>query len=150
MEEIIQNIPHWLQNISFFILSMFKSYSGPSLSALFNYNYSEMLLINFSASFISILISYRFRHQILGILKKKNKTPNGYSAKLKKMLILWRKYGFIGIVVLSPILISIPLGVIISAHFRTSKTQIFTYMFLSTFLWTNIFYLTTKFGLKLL
>tara|TARA_B110000908_G_C10157130_1_gene404158 strand:- start:465 stop:749 length:285 start_codon:yes stop_codon:yes gene_type:complete len=87
-----------------------------------------MLIINFSASIVSILISYQFRHQILNLLKKKKKNSNGYSAKMEKILTQWNKYGFVSAMIVSPILISIPIGVIISAHFKTSKTKIFFFM----------------------
>lgn len=149
MQETLQQIPHWLQSVSFFLLSLFKSYSGASLSAVFNYSYAEMLLVNFSATIVSILISYRFRHQILNLLKRKNKSANGYSGKLKKILIKWNKYGFVSAMIVSPILISIPLGVIISAHFKTSKTKILFFMSLSAFFWINVFYLSTRFGINI-
>lgn len=44
MQEILEQIPHWLQSISFFLLSMFKIYSG----VIFIYSYGEILLIIFS------------------------------------------------------------------------------------------------------
>lgn len=150
MEEALQNIPHWLQSVTFFALSLFKSYSGASLSAIFKYSYGEMLFVNFSASIVSILLSYRFRHQILNLLKRKNKSVNGYSGKLKNILIKWNKYGFVSAMIVSPILISIPLGVIVSAHFKTSKTKIFIFMSLSAFFWINVFYLISRFSINLL
>lgn len=147
MQDILQQIPHWLQSVSFFPFSLLKSYSGASLSAVFNHSYGEMLLVNFGASIVSIIMSYRFRHQILNLLKNKN--SNGYSAKMKKILIQWNKYGFVSAMIVSPTLISIPIGVIISAHFKTSKTKIFFFMSLSAFFWINVFYLSTRFGIKI-
>jgi hypothetical protein len=149
MQEILQQIPHWLQSVSFFLFSLIKSYSGASLSAVFEYSYGEMLLVNFSASIVSILLSYRYRHLILNLIKRKNKTPNGYSGKMKKILINWNKYGFISAMIVSPVLISIPVGVIISAHFKMPKSKIFFFMGLSTFFWINVFYLTTRFGISI-
>lgn len=148
MQEYLEHIPHWLQTIALFSLSLFKSYTGATLSVIFGYSYIEMILINLSAAFFSIFITYRFQHQILNLFKKKNKSSNGYSKKLKKMLIMWNKYGFIGAAIVSPLLISIPIGVILSSHFKTSKTKIFSYIAFSAFVWMNIFYFITKYSLK--
>ena len=147
MLEFLQQIPEWFQYIVLFFTSLMKSYYGSTFSAIFNHSYIVMLAINFSASIFSILLSYRFRNLILNLLKKKSKTGNGYNPKLKKALILWNKYGIYGIAAISPVLISIPIGVLISAHFRTSKSLIFSTLAVSTFFWINFFYFLTKLGI---
>jgi len=148
MQEFLEQIPHWVQSIVFFALSIFKSYSGPTLSVVFNHSYSEMLIITFSASIFSIIVTYRFRNQILRFITRKNE--NGYDKKMKKFMVLWNKYGFIGTSIIAPVLISIPIGVLISAHFKTSKTKIFTFISLSAFIWSNVFYFVAKFGKNLI
>jgi len=145
--EKLQQIPEWLQYISLFLSSMLKSYTGSIASAVFNHNYFEMLLINFSAVIVSILLTYQFRKQLLSLFQKRSKSKNGYSKKLKKAMIWWKNYGIYGIAVISPVLISIPIGVIVSAHFKTSKKMILTTISISAFIWINIFYFIAKFGL---
>lgn len=147
MLDYLQHIPEWMQYIALFFFSTLKSYYGSSLSAILEFPYFNFLIINFSGALVSIILSYRFRNLILNLIKRKDKKTNGYSKKLKRSLVFWKKYGIYGIAFISPVIISIPLGVIVSAHFKTSKKMIFTSFSISAFTWMNFFYLVTKFGL---
>jgi len=148
MFEQIENLPFWLKSVAIFSLSLWKSYSGPILSALSGFNFWQMLAINLSATLVTLFFVYNFRTQVLSILfKKKNKA--GFDPKLRKYLILWRKYGFFGTMALSPILIGIPTGILISAHFKTTKRMLFIGMIVSSFIWMCIFYFSSKFGINI-
>lgn len=63
--------------------------------------------------------------------------------KLKKLLHIKNTYGLIGLALLSPILISIPVGCIISASFEHDKGKIIRYQLLAVVLWSVLL-----FGLK--
>lgn len=149
MFEQIQNLPFWLKSIVIFVLGLWKSYSGPILSALSDFNFIQMLAINLSATFVALFFVYNFRVQVLRIFfRKKNKS--GFNPNLRKVLILWKKYGFVGTMALSPIVIGIPTGILISAHFKTNKRTLFIGMTISSFLWMCVFYFFTKFGITII
>lgn len=148
MFEQIETLPFWLKAVVIFFTSFWKSYSGPILSALSGFSFIEMLLINLSGAFLSMFFVYHFRTQVLNLIFR-TKTKSGFNARLRKILKLWRKYGFIGTIALSPILIGIPTGVLISAHFKTEKKILFSAMMFSAFLWMCLFYLITKFGVDI-
>jgi len=61
-------------------------------------------------------------------------------SKLKRIIHIKNKYGLIGIAFLSPILLSIPLGCIVSASFETDKRKIITYQLASVILWSLIIF----------
>ncbi|MDI1235157.1 MAG: hypothetical protein PSX81_12820 [bacterium] len=63
--------------------------------------------------------------------------------KLKKLLHIKNTYGLIGLALLSPILISIPVGCIISASFEHDKLKIMRYHLLAVVFWSVLL-----FGLK--
>jgi hypothetical protein len=123
MIDFIQGLPYWLKAVSIFVFNLWKSYSGPVMGVLFQFSFIEIALLNIIATFVSIFLVYRFRNQFLNILFK-SKRKGGYNPKLRKVLILWKKYGFFGTALLSPILLGIPTGVMLSAHFKTKKTVI--------------------------
>ena len=60
--------------------------------------------------------------------------------KLKRIIHIKNKYGLIGLAVLSPILLSIPLGCIISASFESDKQKIIGYQIASVILWSLIIF----------
>lgn len=59
-----------------------------------------------------------------------------FSKRSRHFVKLWRKYGFIGVAFLTPVLISIPVGTIILNLFEDNKLKIFTYMFFSILFWS--------------
>lgn len=63
--------------------------------------------------------------------------------KLKRFIQIKNTYGLIGIALLSPIIISIPVGCIISASFEHNKHKILTYQIASVLFWSILL-----FGLK--
>lgn len=63
--------------------------------------------------------------------------------KLKKLIKIKNSYGLIGIAILSPILISIPVGCILSVAFEHDKTKIIRYQTISVVCWSLLL-----FGLK--
>ncbi|MCC6818995.1 MAG: hypothetical protein IT245_08905 [Bacteroidia bacterium] len=63
--------------------------------------------------------------------------------KLRKFIKIKNSYGLFGIAMLSPILISIPVGCIISASFEHDKTKIIRYQIISVLFWSILL-----FGLK--
>ncbi len=68
-----------------------------------------------------------------------------FSARSRKMVKLWRKYGLIGMAALTPMLFSIPLGIFFMTRFEKSKRKIILYMFISITAWSLI--LTSAFEL---
>ncbi len=63
--------------------------------------------------------------------------------KLRKFVDMKNNYGLIGIAILSPVLISIPVGCILSASFEHDKGKIIRYQILSVISWSVFL-----FGLK--
>ncbi len=63
--------------------------------------------------------------------------------RLKKLIHIKNSYGLIGIAFLSPVLISIPVGCIISASFEHDKHKIMRWQLMSVFFWSILL-----FGLK--
>lgn len=63
--------------------------------------------------------------------------------KLKKFIRIKNSYGLIGIALISPVIISIPVGCIISASFEHNKHKVLTYQIASVIFWSVLL-----FGLK--
>jgi hypothetical protein len=54
------------------------------------------------------------------------------------MVKLSRKYGLLGLAALTPILLSIPLGIFIITRLESSRSKILLYMFISVTCWSII------------
>ncbi len=69
--------------------------------------------------------------------RRMNKPVNIRKARRTKRL--WNKVGIIGIALITPPIISPPIGALISVFFGERLRRIFLFMFLSTLLWAAIF-----------
>lgn len=68
-----------------------------------------------------------------------------FTPRTRRIVKLWRNYGMIGLVALTPILFSIPIGTFFLTRFEKNKRKILFYMFISITSWSLA--LTTLFEL---
>jgi hypothetical protein len=68
-----------------------------------------------------------------------------FSPRSRRIVRLWKRYGFAGVAAITPIILSIPLGTFILTRFETKKKRILLYMFVSIVFWS--FALTSVFEL---
>ncbi|MBX2842618.1 MAG: hypothetical protein KTR26_12675 [Flammeovirgaceae bacterium] len=137
-----------IKALTVFLLSLWKTFVGPALSFGFGFSYLEMVIFNYSSALFSALISLYFAPNIMAFISRLFKLePKPYNARWRKVLVFWKKYGFYGIMLLSPILIGIPLGVIISQRFKTPASKILIYMSVMVLFWSSLAYFLAKFGL---
>jgi hypothetical protein len=66
-----------------------------------------------------------------------------FTKRNRKIVQLWKKYGLGGIALITPILLSIPLGTLIANSFVDNKKKIILYMFISLVFWSVL--MTTSF-----
>lgn len=65
--------------------------------------------------------------------RKKLFTPHN-----RRIVMIWNKYGLPGLAFLSPVLISIPIGAVIAAHYVHNKKKLFLYMFIAITFWSLV------------
>ncbi len=70
------------------------------------------------------------------LVSPEQKNKKIFSARSRKFVRLWRKYGLIGVAFLTPVIISIPIGTILVNAFEDNKKKIFIYMFFSILFWS--------------
>ncbi len=73
-----------------------------------------------------------------GIFKRK-KPRKKFSKRSRRAVKIKNKYGLFGIAALTPIIISIPIGVFIATRYYKNKKKVFLYMFLSVLFWSIIY-----------
>lgn len=142
-----------LQGISVFFLSLWKTYLGPALCAPYGFSYMEMLLFTLSAALLSAWVTLHFSRHINALItrllpKKRNKPA--FRPELRKYVRFWKRYGFYGVMALTPILIGIPLGVWIAARLGTHKPKILITLAIWATLWSSGLYYAAHAGITLI
>lgn len=116
---------------------------GAALGA--GFNFLEMMICTVGGGMLGVIfylylwegIVFLY-HKIVPAKPKQFKPVGKHRRKLLKFII---KYEIVGIAILTPVLLSVPVGTILAAAFEESKWKIKQYMFLSFVGWSLLMYL---------
>lgn len=61
-----------------------------------------------------------------------------FTKRNRRLVTIFRKYGLFGIAILTPVLLSIPIGTVVANSFEPKKRKIFLYMFISILFWSTL------------
>lgn len=70
------------------------------------------------------------------IEKKEEQKPKIFTKRNRRIIALWRKYGLFGIAIITPVILSIPIGTIIASRLVSNRKKVFLYMFVSISFWS--------------
>lgn len=59
-----------------------------------------------------------------------------FTKRNRRIVKIWKKYGLTGIAIVTPVIISIPIGTVIANSLENNKKKILFYMFLSILFWS--------------
>ncbi len=143
--------PYILQGLSVFLLSLWKTWLGPALSVPYGFSFGEMIGWNVTSAMLSATATLHFSRDINAfirrLLPKREKKP-GFRKELRRYVRFWRRYGFYGVMLFSPVLIGIPLGAWISARLGTPKIRILLMLGISSVLWSSALYYAAVLGIS--
>ncbi len=136
-----------------FIETFLSTTIGGLLGVIFFFYLSEIILDLFKKVW-PVIRSYFFRHDVTPVHETKKIVSDAsrkkqFSRKNKFIVNTRRKYGLWGIAILTPILLSIPLGTFLASKYFKNKKSILLSLAISVVCWSLImtsFY--TIFGIK--
>ncbi|WP_044201740.1 hypothetical protein [Flammeovirga sp. OC4] len=124
--------------LTIFGLSLWKVYLGAVISNIIGLNYFQMIFLNLSSVLTSSLITFFIGQKVSSLIVTKRKS--GYNKNLKKVLVLWRRYGFWSAVTLAPVLFGIPTYILIGLRLKESKYSLLISALISSTIWLTICY----------
>lgn len=152
--------------IQIFLVSSIKFVFAPALSFGIGLNYFETILVTTIGGVTGVLFFYYLSRLLILLFYKKiqpiashsyllRKTINSLSfikrmipKRLKKrrnftkknrfLVKVRQRYGLYGIVILTPILLSIPIGSFLASKYYSQRKNILLYLSLSVFVWSCI------------
>lgn len=150
------------------IISGVKFLFAPLISIGYGFNYFQTVLFTTVGGILGILFFYFFSKWIIrqytkycpivfsyfsGVKVDKAKKilncdqppKKKFTRKNKTIITLRRKYGFFGIVLFTPVLLSIPIGAFLAQKYYSKQANVLVYMSISVVLWSfcisSIFFL---------
>lgn len=125
-EELLKIIP-------IFFLTMLKVFFGPTLGYAAKLHIVTTILVTISGMMASVVLFTFFgtwlREKILHRFQKKNQKK--FTPSKRKIVSLWKKYGLVGVAVLTPLLLTPIGGTIVAVSFGSPKHKILLYMLIS-------------------
>jgi uncharacterized oligopeptide transporter (OPT) family protein len=114
---------------------------GGILGFLFFFYLSRWIILQFN-SLCPIVFSYFTGNTIekariilnCGETKKKK----AFSRKSRTIVTIRNKYGFLGIILLTPVLLSIPIGAFLAQKYYSKRSNVLVYLSLSIVLWSFV------------
>lgn len=129
-----------------FLLSSVKFLLAPGLSVGLGFGFGKTIIITTLGGVSGVFIFYYFGAFIFSVIDKirgsKPKPKKPVFTRKKRMFVKFKvKYGLPGLALLTPTIISIPIGTIIAARYFHNPFRTIPVLSISVFLWS--LFLTT-------
>lgn len=133
--------------IGVFLLSAVKFGIGGVPAAVFaEYSFFKSLVVTISGGVFGTFFFAFFSEWVnkkLATFSSKNKKPKPKKkfTHMNKIIVYVKKYfGLIGISIITPLILSIPLGVFLAIRYYKDKQKVISYMIISIIAWSIILY----------
>lgn len=133
-------ITYIIKFVTIYFACLFKFIAGPVLGAAAGYNLMEIVLVTVGGMMTSVVTmtylgDWFKSHWNLRLTKNRKK----FTSRTRRIVKVWKKFGPIGIAVLTPIILTPIGGTIVLNAFNVNKKKIFLYMLASALFWALIF-----------
>ena len=136
-------VAYWSKLITIFLFSIVKYGLGLFTAINLDTGIFPSILANLAGGAIGLLIFINFGSFITKkyyALRYKNKIYQKFNNWNRFLVRVRCSMGLWGISILSPILLTLPVGAMLALQITRSKTKIFIYMFSCCILWSSIFF----------
>lgn len=137
---------HWWEIISVFLLSTVKFVFGAVPMALaMGFSFFEAVTITSLGGFTGVIFFVTMSDKIVTNLKKRKEKKiqqqhiqpkKIFTRKNKTIIRVKKRFGLMGIALLTPLLLSIPIGCFLAVRYFKDKQRILVYMFGSILFWS--------------
>lgn len=128
-----------LKFFSIFLLTMLKFIAGPVGGYAAGFSLVKTIIVTILGTMSSVTL-FTFLGTFLRerVINKIFKVRKRFNKRNRKFVTIWKKYGVIGVAVLTPILLTPIGGTLLLISFRTPKSKIMIYMSISTVIWAIV------------
>jgi hypothetical protein len=140
----------WSEFFAVFIASALKpGIAGiPSAVLVFGFNFFETFIIcslggitgSFIFSYLIDAVLKLFNSLLLKFFPERNKNKKKFTKVNRFIIATKKKFGIIGVSIISPLFLSIPLGVFLCLKFFGDRKKIFLWMSIFVMFWTTVLY----------
>lgn len=122
-----------------FIISTNKNFVGISLAVYYSYGFGLSVLLTVGGGMTGVVVFTYFGEWLMNFLKRwydVEKKIDHFRSKNKFTKFLISGYGLSAVAVLTPVLLSVPLGSFMAITMEKSRTRIFLFMLGGLLFWS--------------
>ncbi len=129
-----------MEFLSIYLMTMIKFIAGPTLGYAAGFPWWKSVLVTILGMMSSVLLFTYFGGVIRErVIKRYFPEAKTFTKKNRRVAVLRRKYGLIGVAALSPIIFTPIGGTVILVGLKAPKDKIIFYMAVSAVFWSIIF-----------
>ena len=126
-----------LKIISVYFSSMLKFILGPLGGYATGLNLITTILTTIAGMMTIVFLFTYFGNWLQkNVLSKFFRNKNKFSVSNKKFVMIWKKYGLVGVAVLTPIILTPIGGTILAVSSGSPREKIILYMLISAIIWS--------------
>jgi uncharacterized membrane protein len=132
-----------LKALSVFFLSAVKLFFAPGVAVAEGFGLWETIVLTSAGGVVGVSVFYFFGRWVvfkierLNFFKRKRQVKRKVFSKRNRALVKYReRFGFYGIIILTPAIISIPIGCILAAKFYRERQSTYPLLLISSILWS--------------
>lgn len=136
----------WLEIVSVFLMSSVKFvFGGVPLALVYGFSFFKAVTVTSLGGFTGSTFFVFMSDKLIAFFKKRkaqkkaaaieSKPKKIFTRKNKIIVIVKKRFGLLGIAVLTPLLFSIPIGCFLAVRYFKDKQRIIIYMFGSILFW---------------
>lgn len=138
------------------LLSLWKTYVGPALGVGFDMSYTEAVGYTMLGASVTVYATLYFERYVtqffrwlIGLIPgQESKNTPKFKPILRKALRFYKRYGFWGLMTLTPILIGLPVGIWIAVRLGSSKRKVAVTALVMSLFWSTLSYVVTLNGIE--
>lgn len=129
-----------LKIISVYFSSMLKFFFGPIGGFAAKLSFLTTVLTTI-AGMMTVVLVFTFFGEWLrkNVISRFFKKQSKFSVNNKKFVKIWKKYGLVGVAILTPLILTPIGGTILAVSSGSPKNRIIIYMFISATVWSVVF-----------
>jgi hypothetical protein len=129
---------------------------GPALGVGFDMTYIEAVGYTMLGAGVTVYTTLyferaltRFFRSLIGLIPRQGlKERPRFKPGLRKTLRLYKRYGFWGLMALTPVLIGLPVGILMAVRLGSSRFKVAVTVLPMAFFWSSLFYMVALNGLE--
>lgn len=127
-----------LKVIPVYFSSMFKFILGPVGGYAAGLTLMTTILVTV-AGMMTVVLLFSFFGDFMRRLLLRIRTKRKLFSSRRKVVIIWQKYGLLGVAILTPVILTPIGGCLLAISFGTPKEKLIFYMFVSAAFWSVLF-----------